>query len=224
MTQQAIPVAPLEAFYFRDFQNSHIPEILDEIYLKRIYEPYLNGKRNLIIADFGANIGLASYYFKDYAKRVYAVEPSRQHQEAIEATIRQNKISNIVVCPYAISNKSGKEKFYHHPNSTMFSLSDVVNNKQDFEEVDTITIAEFFETNKIDKIDLLKLDVEGTEGELIMSDGFKQYAPKIKVIVGEYHDWASMNKTMFKRTFEELGFIFRWNYSTHASVFSAVRV
>jgi hypothetical protein len=103
-------------------------------------------------------------------------------------------------------------------------MESIVNNKNDFEEVETITLEDYMKKYKIDKIDLLKLDMEGSESKFILSDGFKNVADKIKLIVGEYHEWTEMNKGMFKREFEELGFTFNWNYKTQASVFSAIRL
>lgn len=216
---------PLNALFFREFKNSYIPDILEEIYLKKIYQPFLSGKRDLIIADWGGNIGLTSYFFKDYAKQVYCVEPAKQHIEVIKKLIEFNNITNITVCPYAISNKNGTEKFYHNENVTMFSLSDLVNQKKDdFEEVETITVDEFFKRNKLDHIDLLKLDVEGFESKVINSDSFKEYASKIKVIVGEWHQWDSQNQGMFAQSLRDYGYTFNWLPNMKASVFTAVRV
>ncbi len=225
MEPTSVPVKdipPLEALYFRDFKNAYIPEILDEIYIKKIYAPFLAGKKDLIIADWGSNIGLSVFYFKSFGK-VYAVEPSIRHLEALETMINYNKLKDVVVCKYAISNKNGKTKFYHSVNTTAYSLTNL-EQTQDFEEVETVTVAEFFKRNKLDHLDILKFDVEGAEGEIITSPEFKEYAPKIKVIFGEYHDWTPMGKDMFKNTFEELGFTFTWNHNTKAATFSAVRV
>jgi FkbM family methyltransferase len=214
----------LGAIYFHDWKNSYIPNILHEIYYERVYDKFLGGKKDLQIADWGANIGLTSFFFKDYAKQVYAVEPSTMHLEAIEAMIKQNGITNITVCPYAISNQSQKTKFYHNENVTMYSLNDRVNNKNDFEEVETLTPSDFFKKEGIEHLDLLKFDTEGFESEIIVSDGFAEVAPKIDVIVGEYHNWTIMSKDQFAHAFRDLGFTFTWYPNTVASVFSATRI
>ena len=215
---------PLQGIFFHDFKNAHIPEILKEIYLDKIYEPYLIGKHDLVIADFGANIGLTSYYFKDFGK-VYAVEPAKMHREAIEAMIKQNNIDNIVVCPYAISNKNGKTQFIHNENSTMFMLKDVgLMGKTGSEEVETVTVEEFMNRNKLDHIDLLKMDLEGAESEVITSEEFKSVMPKINLIIGEYHTWSSMGQKCFTTTMVDLGFNFRWLHTTEASVFIAEKI
>jgi len=129
-----------------------------------------------------------------------------------------------VPCKYAISNKNGTTKFYHSPNSTMFSLSEAATNKQDFEEVETVTMDEFMKRNKLDHIDFLKLDVEGTECELLASDEFKKWSPKIDVICGEWHQWAACNQIQFANMFKDLGYQFRWDHNTKAACFNAVRI
>lgn len=215
---------PKGAFFFNEFKNSYIPEILDEIYIKKVYQPFLTGKKDLLIGDIGGNIGLTSYYFKDFAKEVFCIEPAKEHQDTIKKLIEYNKIDNITLCPYAISNYNGKTKFYHNENTTMFSLSELVNDKNDFEEVDVLSFDEFMARNKIDHLDLLKLDPEGEEGKIVTSQGFKEYAPKVKVIVGEWHNWANMEKGQFANAFRDLGYEFRWYNNTQASVYSAVRV
>lgn len=215
-------MSKLNAFYFHDFYNSHIPEILDETYEKKIYQQFLL-RKDLIIADWGSNIGLTAYYFKDFAKQLYCVEPASMHLEALNEMIKYNEIKNITVCPCAISNKNGRKKLYFNPNTTAHSLNLIPDDKK-FEEVECITPEEFFKRNKIEYLDFLKWDTEGNESEILISDSFKNVAPKIKVICGEWHPWTVMNQATFKRTFEELGYTFNWNYKTTAATYSAIRL
>lgn len=215
----------LKYLIYRDFENDHIPEIIDEIYLKGVYRPYVLGKKDLIIADFGANQGLTASYFYPYAKKIYAVEPSREHNDLLEHLIELNGYKNIKLCPYAISNKNGKTNLNHTPNRTAFTIvENVIPQEFGNEEVETVTIEEFFKREKIDHLDILKLDIEGMEGKVVASKGFASVADKIDVILGEYHDWSGMSKGMFMNTFRDLGFNFKWDNFTTASTFTAVRI
>ena len=213
-----------QAFFFTDFSNSHIPEILKEIYLDKIYDPYLLGKKDLTIVDVGQNIGLVSYYFKDFAKIVIGLEPSTQHRQSSEEMVKFNKIENIKVLPYALSNENGKAKFYKNDNNTMFSLSDTVNKNDDFEEVETITMDKLMEIEKIDHIDLLKLDVEGWESQIIASEGFRNVVDKIDTIIGEYHSWSPVSSDLFANSLKDLGYDFKWLNKTEASVFICTKI
>ena len=217
--------SPLKAFFFHEpFSQNFWPDILDEVYKKNVYQRFVNSKKDLIIVDCGANLGLTAYYFKDYAKQVYAVEPSQQHFESLSKMVEFNKIKNITPIKLAISNKNGKEKFYHNLNQTMFSLEATVNDANDFEEVDTMTMDKFMETYKLDHIDILKLDPEGMEAKILQSEGFKKVAPKVKTILGEWHNWCGVSQENFQHGVEELGYQFKWRRDTVASVYEAERV
>lgn len=218
--------SPLRAFYFHEpFEQNFWPDILEEVYKKQVYFRFLpKQKESTICVDIGANVGLTAYYLSHHFSKVIAVEPSSQHLEALNAMCTYNKLSNVTIAPYALSNENGKTKFYHNENQTMFSMEKTVNKQDDFEEVDTITMDKLFEQYDIDHVDLMKLDVEGSEGKVVNSEGFKKVADKIKVIAGEYHQWCAASPENFQHALEELGFEFKWRRDTQAQVFEAVRI
>lgn len=211
----------IQGLFFKDFANSYIPHIFKEIYLDGVYVPFLAGKTGLTIADWGGNVGMTSYYFKDFAKQVFCVEPSKRHLEVIEKMIEFNEIDNIKVCPYAISNENGTEKFYHPENVTMYSMENVME-ASEFEEVETVTPKTFMEREGITHLDLLKFDTEGSESKIVTSDEFKELAAITDVIVGEWHSWTAMSQVQFANALSDLGFDVRW-LPTEAQVFTAVK-
>lgn len=221
-TTQKDTLKPLQGFFFRDFRNSYIPNILDEVYLKKVYQPLLTGKHFKTIVCFGANIGLTAYYFKDYADTVYAVEPSKIHLESLRKMIEFNKIDNVKVCPYAIAEKNGTEKFYHPENITMYSRENVTG-VEDFEEVETVTMQEFMKREKIDKIDFAEIDIEGSEAKLFASDSFKNAIPKLDRFVFEYHDWCGVGIGQLINTVRDLGYAIR-KMPADAQVFECVKI
>lgn len=196
----------MKAIFYKDFQNAYIPEILEEIYLNRVYVPFLSDKTETIV-DIGANIGLTAQYFSGFAKRVIAVEPSKTHLEVINKLLEFNDIKNVTVVDKAIYIENKPLTFYHNENTTMFSLHAAVGNKpQDNETVDAITIEKLFLDNKITTCDFLKLDVEGSEGEIINNKSFENVAPKIKSMITEYHVWSGYNPMQLVSTLKDYGF------------------
>lgn len=214
---------PLQGIFFKDWDNSHIPEILDEVYLKKVYEPFLIGKRDLVIVDAGSNIGLTSYYFKPHAKQIYAIEPAKSTLEILRKMIEFNKIKNITVCPYALSNENGTEKFYHNENTTANNLI-AGNDPKNYEEVETVDFDEFMKRNKLTHVDFMKLDCEGSEAKIIMSEGFKRWANKVKVICFEHHEWSGVSPLNFQRALEDLGYTVSFNRNTKAVTGNAIRL
>ena len=69
------------------FESLFIPYIYKEIYLEGIYIDIFNTRSDLVVLDIGANIGIVTQYMRDFAKKVYAVEPSSEHFEALKKNI-----------------------------------------------------------------------------------------------------------------------------------------
>lgn len=144
-----------------------------------------------VIFDVGANIGLLSLSAKAFNSKakVYAFEPSRNTFHKLKQNVELNQFD--VTCePIALSNKNGKQIFYDVDNPHQYSASlspDKLKNWEGFKgetmdyEVETCTLASYIEKNNIDRIDLLKLDVEMHEPEVI--EGFGEYMGKLKPVV-----------------------------------------
>lgn len=214
----------MKGIFYKDFSTSYIPNILKEIYLEKLYEPYLQGKEALTIVDCGANIGLTAQYFAPFAKQLYAIEPAKQHIEVLKHMLEFNKIDNVTVVERALYKEDGEMTFYHNTNSTMFSLSQAVENKpEDKEVVKTISLPSLFKEYNIDHVDFMKLDVEGAEQEIIGSSSFDEVASKIDLIIGEHHTWTGRNPQQLRTAFIDRGFTFKW-LQADAQIFVASRI
>lgn len=216
---------PIKGIFFRDFEANYIPEILEEIYKNKVYEPFLQGKSNLVMLDIGANVGLWSFYAYKYASRLYCVEPSEEHFQCLCLMLVSNEMSNAVPIKQAISHENGKATFYHNNNTTMYSLNKSVSTGElkESEEVETVTLDKFLTDNKIEHVDFMKIDVEGAESVIFGSEGFERVKDKIDTIVGEFHTWSGLNPEQFKNYFVDRNWTFRWLNKTSATIFCAER-
>lgn len=177
------------------FEKHFIPYIYKEIYLEGIYIDILNGKKDLVIMDVGANIGCTTQYFRDYAKKVYSIEPSTEHFAALSKNKEFNKWDNVVVSNVALSDNDGEQYLsLNDQNHTMHSLMPREGDENakragwtTGEKVKTQTLATYMKENGIDEIDFMKLDCEGVEDEILRHPSFKEVAPKIKAILIELH-------------------------------------
>jgi len=55
------------------FDSLYLPYIWKEIYFDGIYLDIFNTKKDMVVLDVGANIGLVTQYMRDFAKKVYAI-------------------------------------------------------------------------------------------------------------------------------------------------------
>lgn len=168
------------------FDSLFIPHIFKEIYLERVYADIFNQQKDLIIIDIGANLGLVTMYMRPYAKKVYAIEPSSEHFEALKQNKEYNGWDNVEIFNIAIADSNGQMQLNKYDtNHTMYSLTADYN--QGGELVKTMTMDTFFSENNISSVDFMKFDVEGAEDLILRSEGFKKVASKIKAIEVEFH-------------------------------------
>lgn len=199
----------LNAIFFNTpIESNFIGRIMAEVYRDRVYAPYLEGKKDLTIIDIGANVGITSYYFSQFAKDVYSVEPSAQHFDILTRMVVFNKLKNIHPIQKAIYIKDGKFPFGGpKDNRTMRSLHAAVwQDGNPDEEVECITIQGLMDENKIEKVDLMKLDVEGSEVEILSSTPFKNVANKINTIVVERHAWNGRHENQLVDALKSVGY------------------
>ena len=214
----------MNGLFFKDIHTAYIPEILTEIYRDKIYEPFLNGRKDITILDIGANIGLTTYYFAQHARRVISLEPSRQHFEVLREMVYYNSLDDIVTpVNKAIGNTNERRTFYHNKNATMFSLNKAVDDKSsEPEEVEVITLEKLLNSSHIKKVHFLKLDVEGAEAEIIGGSWFQMASEKIESMVFEYHSWCGVNPAQLVNALSDYGFEVK-KIPSKAILFGAVK-
>jgi len=181
------------------FDSLYIPYIYKEIYLESVYVDMMNTRKDLVILDIGANIGCTVQYFRDFAKKVIAVEPSTEHFEALKKNVEFNGWTNVVPIKAAIAEKNGEmELSLNSANRTCHSLNMKYGGAT--EKVKTIDFETLLKENNIDKVDFCKFDVEGYEEPILMGESFKKVADKISAIMVEFHfpDFGKIVEYMIK--------------------------
>lgn len=195
-------------FWKGDFDHYFLGHQFEEIFKTRIYKSYLEDKKEAVVLDIGGNLGLFSLYASKYAKQVYIVEPDPELAELINQQLMFNEIKNVKIINKALYIENKPFPFYRNPNRTMNSLHQAVASEAYPPiTVEAITLDSLFEQEGIEHVDLMKLDIEGTEIEVLSSVGFKNVADKIDVVVTERHAWAGRNPHQLDEALKNNGFI-----------------
>ena len=196
-------------FYYGSLENNFIGAQMVDIYHDRIYQQFFPIlKEGTLVIDIGANIGLVSMHLSHFFERVIALEPISSHFDALTRNLASNNITNVTPLKKAIYIKDDKLPMGGpEGNRTMRSLHMAVwDNGQARETVEAITLETLFKEQKIEHVDLLKIDVEGSETEILCSSSFKNVAPKIDTIIGETHKWSGRHPQQLLDALKSNGF------------------
>jgi FkbM family methyltransferase len=152
----------------------------------------------LTIFDCGANIGLAAIYFKNRFPnaKIVCIEPEKENFEML----LRNTIgySDIHCYNNAIWNKTTNLVIEPHPLGNWAFMVKETNGKEDH-SIKATTIEVLMKELEIEQIDVLKIDIEGSEKELFELN-YDYWLSKTKMIIIELHDWMNegASRSFFK--------------------------
>jgi FkbM family methyltransferase len=175
-----------------DPNTLYISAIYKELYWDGIYNDVLN-RTGMTIIDIGANIGIITAHMRQYADKVYAIEPSPEHFAALQKNKEFYGWDNVELFNEAVADHDG-EMFLAFEGSNRTCNSITNNYGQGGVTVKIVAMDTFFEENGIKEVDFLKVDVEGADDLILRSEGFTKVAPKIKALEVEFHHdtWPSL--------------------------------
>jgi FkbM family methyltransferase len=160
------------------------PAIFHEIYNLRDY--YKDREKRIhegdVVVDLGGNIGVFNRWaYSEGASKVISFEPDKRYFKLLSL----NADPRSILFNAAASNEMSEMTLYESPHlggSTLFGIDENLKKYN----VKTYTLDYLFETGLIDKIDFLKVDIEGAEHHALsgISD---ENLMKVKTISMEYH-------------------------------------
>lgn len=134
-------------------------------------DKYFENKANIL--DIGANIGNNSIYYAllREAKKVYAFEPIETSYQILNKNVRLNGLEETIqTYNFALGEKESKASIscypYHNIGAT--SLQSDENGNLYVKSLDELENEGFFK----EKIDFVKIDVEGFEEKILLGGGF----------------------------------------------------
>lgn len=145
--------------------------------------------------------------------KVYAFEPHPEFFKRLKENIRFNKLTNIRAERLALSDKKGKAFFYEAEESSSFFKKQIPQQKLTAERpiiVQTITLDSYLRKQRIRKVRLVKIDVEGAEMRVLK--GAKKLlssktAPCLMIEVVESHlKVAGSSKKEFLSFLHQFGY------------------
>ncbi len=136
-----------------------------------------------VVFDIGGYKGeFAAQMICRYDCTVYIFEPIPEFYNIIKSKFIKNK--NVIPFCYGLSDKTATQKISLTDNSSSFFIED-----SNSLEIQTKNIVDFIHENKIDTIDLAKINIEGAEYALLESIIDNGMIQKFKNIQVQFHDF-----------------------------------
>lgn len=158
---------------------------LEQYNIKNIFEV----SNDSVVFDVGAWKGDTAYFFSkrcsDKAK-IYAFEPDKNAYDTLKMIKEKYKLNNVILENVLFSNKNEVIDFVSMtPNTPTVQMN-------------AITVDAFVEENNIERIDYLKMDVEGAEMHILEGsiNTIKKFRPYLAIAI--YHGGELFMEDFYK--------------------------
>jgi len=171
--------SPFQVEWFDGLRIELYPknEICRSIFVTGIYEPnefhFLSSflGSGMTVIDVGANMGLYTLFAAQRVGeqgRVVSLEPSSREYSALLHNVELNQFRNVMALPVAASDSCGTQDlliamFERSGHNTLGNFGYDTTALDHRQTVQTITLDSLVDENAFERVDLIKMDIEGAE-------------------------------------------------------------
>jgi len=160
--------------------------LFEEIFIEGSYA-FKTTAPGPVIIDCGSNVGLSVLYFKMiYPNSVItAFEPDATSFSLLERNVRENYLQQVTVINAALSDETG-EQFLYTPSQKNSSLNPTLIPSED-QAASTLVKVECLSSYITGPVDCLKIDIEGSEINVLEELIWSRKHELVKLMVVEFH-------------------------------------
>ncbi len=175
-----------------------------------------------VVIDIGANIGCYSLLAARNASRVLAYEPYPENFSILRENVALNKTGNVEIFPYAVAATDGEAVLFI-PNDDSFvgRISLYPGRGTRTTHTTCVSLDQIVQSAGLDRIDVLKIDCQGSEYEILYSASPETFS-RVQQIITEcerFDDRPSWSVPALKSYLQNLNF----NVHTHQNFLYAYR-
>lgn len=219
-------VPGVSAFWaWENFNPIHLPKINQPLIIRKesddkkaFKQVFINNEYDLPftlenvnnIIDLGSNVGFSVVYFKSQFpnSKIVAIEPSDDNFKQLQ--INTSKLSNITLLKGGIWKDDSFLKIVDVDYGSMGFVVEKCD-QDDPKAIQSFKIETIMKSHDIDIIDILKIDIEGSEKELFEEE-YDFWLTKTRCLIVELHDWLKKDTSkVFFNTISKYNFTFHIN-------------
>jgi len=167
---------------FKNFLKDNPHEAGEVKFLESIVKEGMN------VIDIGANVGITTVTAARKIRRggkLYSFEPVPEYFNVLKDNVSSNGLGNVEVYELAVTDKAGRAPFYQKGLSSGIVFGE---GAKKF-EVSTTSIDRFLSEEKIERIDLINMDCEGSELLVLKGAQKTLWENKVKIFCEIHHDF-----------------------------------
>ena len=168
--------------------------VYEQIFVQNEFQPLIDMIKNphdiKFIIDAGANIGLSSIKFNSCFPNatIIPVEPDEENFKILTKNIKKNKIKALPINA-GIWNKTTRlyfDRSFRDGKEWSIKVTDIPNEGS---YIDSVSIKDILSTNNIEIVDILKIDIEGSEKQVFKNNNSSlDFLDVTKYIAIEIHE------------------------------------
>lgn len=168
-------------------------------------------KKNIVVFDVGANVGDYSNSILELltGSKVYAFEPHPKNFVQLQKITAPHRLH---VFSQAVSDQPGQMNLYDYQEKDGSShaslyqevIETIHNESSIFYTINVITLDDFCAEHSIERIDLLKIDIEGNELKCLLGAKNLIASGKIQAIQFEFNGMNVVSQSTFKNFWDLL--------------------
>ena len=167
---------------FKTFLREHPHEAAEVRFLESVVEQGMNA------IDVGANIGISTVVIAKKIEergKLFSFEPVPEYFNVLEQNISSNGLENVKAFQIAVSSQVGKADLYEN------GLSSSIVSKEGAKKfvVSITTIDRFLSEEKVERIDLINMDCEGSELLVLYGAEETLQRNEVKIFCEIHHDF-----------------------------------
>lgn len=202
----------LHQFFYKKARKMQLPTLpVSEINKEKWYKDkcekvlryeYLLNQDSVVIDVGGYEGDFASELFSRYLSTVFVFEPVKKYVNHLNKRFAGN--SSIKIVPYGLGAKNETLKINVMDEASSYNRSESIHKKGVEEEILIMDVVDFFNKQRINKVDLIKINIEGGEYDLLDRMIDKGYIGMCKNLQIQFHDFYPDFQKRYDRIKTEL--------------------
>lgn len=189
-TPNFLKYAVLKELSFNWHKFTNFFYIMGEVFGRKLYQRHYKLKRGDVVIDCGAHIG---FFTVQAAKtvgnegKVVAIEPEKENLRMLRRNIELNDVQNVIIIEKGLWSESTVKDFYFGVTSSSPSFILKQLRYLEHTEVEVDTLDNILEEIEVQKVDFLKMDIEGAEVEALKGATKTLETYPMNLAIAAYH-------------------------------------